>query len=228
MPNHVKNRLAIKANGKQLKAVLDFLKGEPFDDGSEQFIDFNNILPMPEELNIESGSEGETGMEYLLACAKRYDFGGKYNGVKEKFKELPPERQAKCIEIGRQYLLNIANHGFTTWYDWSCENWGTKWNAYSQSLENENEIWFETAWSCVIELIEKLSQKFPTIEFEYTWADEDTGCNCGKADFINGECEAFMPESGSVDAYDIAFELRPHYKDNYELIDGEYRYKEEE
>ena len=228
MPNNIKNRLVIKSSDEQVKEVLDFLRGEPYSNGAERYIDFNKIIPMPEELNIESGSKGNTGMEYLLACAERYDFSGKYKGVKEKFETLSLERQKKYIELGAKYLKNIANYGFKTWYDWCVENWGTKWNAYSQSLENENEIWFETAWSCVIDLIEKLSIEFPGVEFDYTWAGEDTGRKCGKCICINGYCDSYIPDSGSSDAYEIAFELRPYYRDCYELVDGEYRYKEEE
>ena len=37
-----------------------------------------------------------------------------------------------------------------------------------------------------------------------------------------------LPENGSKEAYEIAFELRPWNKEYYEMVDGKYSYKEEE
>jgi len=45
MPNNIKNRLEIIGTENQVNEVLDFLRGELFDDGSEMFIDFNKIIP---------------------------------------------------------------------------------------------------------------------------------------------------------------------------------------
>ena len=77
-------------------------------------------------------------------------------------------------------------YGKNNWYDWNCENWGTKWNAYdNEQKENEiyNVIIFETAWSCPKPIIEELAKKY---DFMYYYADEDIGYNCGKKKAING------------------------------------------
>jgi len=57
-------------------------------------------------------------------------------------------------------------------YEWCNDNWGTKWNAYSQSFKedfsNENflmvTISFSTAWSPPLPIIEKLAKQFPGVE----------------------------------------------------------------
>ena len=47
--------------------------------------------------------------------------------------------------------------------------------------------------------------------------------------FINGQLDSeSKPLDGSRDAYELAFELRPDYKDSYILVDGEYVDKDEE
>jgi hypothetical protein len=50
------------------------------------------------------------------------------------------------------------------WYDWSCENWGTKWNAcyakYS-TKDPERVVWLDTEWSAPVELFEALAKRFP-------------------------------------------------------------------
>lgn len=53
MPNHVTNRLEINADRETVQKVMNFLKGKTDDDNTPCYIDFNNIIPMPEELLIE-------------------------------------------------------------------------------------------------------------------------------------------------------------------------------
>tara|TARA_Y100001938_G_scaffold149911_1_gene238677 strand:+ start:1208 stop:1756 length:549 start_codon:yes stop_codon:yes gene_type:complete len=60
------------------------------------------------------------------------------------------------------------------WYNWSIENWGTKWDACEACI-NHNDIdyfavSFETAWSPPIDWIENIMKNFPdlcfTLEYE--------------------------------------------------------------
>jgi hypothetical protein len=68
--------------------------------------------------------------------------------------------------------------GSKNWYDWSNDNWGTKWNAsdsygsrpYTEG--NPVEISFNTAWSPVTDLIDTLSTQFPELTFEYSYSEE--------------------------------------------------------
>ena len=38
-------------------------------------------------------------------------------------------------------------YGKNNWYDWSIENWGTKWNGYDSEVCGNNQFKFCTAWS---------------------------------------------------------------------------------
>ena len=67
MPNHMTNRLEINADRETVQKVMNFLKGKTDDDNTPCYIDFNNIIPMPEELLIEKSSSGDLGMKYLEA-----------------------------------------------------------------------------------------------------------------------------------------------------------------
>jgi hypothetical protein len=83
------------------------------------------------------------------------------------------------------------------WYHWNCRNWGTKWDvAVSNGDEYPNTelewsddncilIRFETAWSPVGEVLIKLSEQYPTLEFDYEY-EEETGWG-GTAVFRGGE-----------------------------------------
>ena len=62
-----------------------------------------------------------------------------------------------------------------------CEHWGTKWPAHDVCMkEGTNEDGkptlsydFSTAWSAPFPVIEALERKFPEIEYEFWYENED-------------------------------------------------------
>lgn len=71
------------------------------------------------------------------------------------------------------------------WYNWNCDNWGTKWDAKCEesSLDqlDRNEYpdgshsvtyRFETAWGAPNEVFVALAEKYPELEFGITWEEE--------------------------------------------------------
>ena len=93
------------------------------------------------------------------------------------------------------------------WYDWSVENWGTKWNAYEIEW-NDGSVRFQTAWSAVPKIINALSKKFFDVTMDYQWADEDVGYNCGFFKIRNG-CSICHknPIGGSKEAFEHSFQV---------------------
>jgi len=55
-------------------------------------------------------------------------------------------------------------YGADNWYDWSVQNWGTKWNSYHDEVEYDGEeslvYRFDTAWSPPEPVIVALRKKF--------------------------------------------------------------------
>lgn len=95
------------------------------------------------------------------------------------------------------------------WYEWCLKNWGTKWNAYDQEFNKiTNTLYFDTAWSGVPELISKLAWIFPNVKIDYSWADEDLGYNVGKCSFKDTEVWCKEIQSGSKEAYELAFDIK--------------------
>jgi hypothetical protein len=92
------------------------------------------------------------------------DDKGKLNFDFEKIIPMP-----KNIFRGNLGKEEREKYGENNWYDWSIENWGTKWNAYETQInydgEEELEIEFETAWDTPRPIIKKLSQMFPKLRF---------------------------------------------------------------
>ena len=97
--------------------------------------------------------------------------------------------------------------GDKNWYDWSINNWGTKWNAYGYDYlpQKEDALVFNTAWSSVPKVISALSEKYPEVTMDYCWADEDFGSNTGRLQFKNGEViDGYIPADQSPEAYEFA------------------------
>ena len=127
------------------------------------------------------------------------------------------ENEQAVLDYGRLALDNILNYGATDWYDWSIQNWGTKWNAHETEID-DNVIWFNTAWSPVPELIEKLSSMFPENTFEYDFSEEQICVLCGEFEFENGDCtREIIFEEGSKEAYEKGFEFWPGTKKYYKF-----------
>lgn len=105
-----------------------------------------------------------------------------------------------------------ALYGNNNWYDWSVANWHTKWNAYGfedlEEHEVDDELRFETAWAAPHPILQKLSEMAPDLKITHRWADEDFGMNCGERGYKSGEITGeFLPEGGSVEAYNLAAEV---------------------
>lgn len=76
--------------------------------------------------------------------------------------------------------------GLPEWYEWSCANWGTKWNCY-EVQENEDGFSFWTAWTTPCQVLCALSEQFPDVTIRVDYADEDMGNNCGSYEILAGE-----------------------------------------
>lgn len=100
-------------------------------------------------------------------------------------------------------------HGVNNWYDWSIENWDTKWNAYKfEKYDGGNKIIFQTAWSAPHAVIHGMSEKYPEITMTHSWADENIGDNVGKITYENGVAiDELYLENYSKEAYDMAADI---------------------
>lgn len=256
MPNHIQSKLQIIGSKMKVKEVFAFIAAKD-EDGKDVQIDFNKIIPMPDELNIEVHSGIKTWVDI---CTGQIDFTPLFNGLPKSSAELLKDGQYGTLanslnahtamehitgkregnvkdfsdlefDIFVKCLKNNRTHGFASWFEWRKKNWGTKWNAYDQNDERNtaDTIYFQTAWSCPLIVIAELSKLFPNCDFKIDYADEDSGSNAGIITFRNGEAtEVFQPESQSKEAYELFFNLHPGRKENYKLVNDKYEYIDED
>lgn len=105
-------------------------------------------------------------------------------------------------DLGNMYIHNILTYGCDTWYDWCCENWGTKWNACEVCMGRDS-ISFQTAWSVpdpIFEAFAYICDKH-NVTFDGEYADEDRGHNSGHISSENGITEYENNSQQALKAY---------------------------
>lgn len=224
MPNWVQINLTFSGDKAEIKQMLEAIKNNDIGYGS---IDFNKIIPMPEQLNIESGSKSIHGMEmvkeYLESMPE--ELKNKEGTYEEFFDNLRKHRddlnddEKEIWDIGVIAVDNLHKYGAPTWREWAYKNWGTKWNAYDfdEMSEENNTIYFQTAWYAPVPAILNLSQKYPNIEMSMRYADEDLGHNCGTVEFKNGSITQEKYPQTRKEALEFSAEMWDTELDSYSL-----------
>ncbi|MFO3796231.1 MAG: hypothetical protein ACK8QZ_02975 [Anaerolineales bacterium] len=177
MPNHVTNK--VHAPAHVLKTLIN-------ESGK---IDFNTILPFSGQFpwNGISG-QAETAAQAIAAeplnAHPMIASLERRNRADANVLQLGEE----CFEQLIQMLRNKRSCGHFHTLDFARDVWGTKWNAYDQLIDIEAGLLsFDTAWSCPLPVLKKLSALLPDDEISVEYADEDIGCNCGKVKLKAGE-----------------------------------------
>lgn len=168
---------------------------------------------------------------------KRFTDGIKDSKILESYVPCPTELHEtvagsvgtdKAEEHRQQQESNIAKYGHKDWYDWSYDNWGTKWGDcdtdISEPMAFSDGSWevqarYMTAWGPADAGFIKVSAMFPTLLFTFDY-DEEAGFFAGTQAIHNG---ASVFES----MYEpCEYEGEVDY-DNYESIDKYEAWKEE-
>ena len=68
----------------------------------------------------------------------------------------PEERHIEALK-GREWF---------DWYNWNCNNWGTKWNACDGYCDDNGHFFFATPWCSPAPIFRKLMELYPKLCFE--------------------------------------------------------------
>ena len=198
MPNYVYNTVNIDGGFDGLDLFTD------------EHFDFNKIIPMPDELNIERGSINSVGMYFLWKKTKDNIKKGidttknaiLLNNIEEVFEKThsymgnikdiesrttwydTEEKKENALKNGENYVNNYMKYGHSTWYEWRINNWNTKWNAMETHITDE-AVYFTTAWSPPVNVIKKLSEM---VQGRYVYLNYEGEIDpYGDLKFFNGE-----------------------------------------
>jgi hypothetical protein len=195
MPNWVTNNLEI--TGTKANIVKMFNRANL--DGKRNYT-MNSFVPMPQTYrDVDTTNNWECTYRDMLN--KR---GSLTLDEQEKLKEEAKSIHADACEYQHE------TYGVVGWYNWSVQNWGTKWDADLCSIhtleaqldghKDEDEISvnlvFDTAWSPPVAFLAKVVEDNPELYFEM-WCDEESGYK-----FAFSGCEGSLGDDYSNELYD--------------------------
>ena len=184
MPNHTANNFTVTGPKADVLRFVAQIKG------NDSEIDFNKVLPIPDELR------GTSSPSRIMTQEEIDKIWAEWNKRKDegKLSSFEMERPMGLGITQAKYDEFILKYGYADWYDWSIFNWGTKWNAYDVTEWSINEcseytasatIYYETAWSPATALWLNVSKNYPTLEFYHEFADEG-GAFLGSETIVDG------------------------------------------
>lgn len=166
--------------------MLDLCRQAHFASGT---FDFNSVVPMPPELDLEESSAVETGYDALYGDwtrpAQYWTWKEAAASLGYPFPLQSREQLLACIQSldcaemyldpARQFKRNVEQYGHGTWYGWCKEHWGTKWNAEETRVAGAPgrlTVRFTTANSFPKPLAVALSRKWADLDMHVLYVDE--------------------------------------------------------
>jgi hypothetical protein len=169
MPNWCNNEVSISGSAVELSKLMALIKDNSF---------FQNVLPMPEELNGFSSPVHILSQEEFEEQEKRFE---EWKAMSEEEKR---EKNKTWFSRGMTEEMSTerkALFGVDNWYDWCVRNWGTKWDVRKEDIEMQYEhgdtfaeLAFMTAWSPPEGIKMKLDEMFPDLDI--SWFYREDGC----------------------------------------------------
>lgn len=196
MPNWVKHEITFTGSKEDLDKLESLAKEDTF---------FHNLIPIPEDLYIDAGSAEFTAKNERFIFIKSAD--EQIDSMRESYKNGDEPNVDNFVKSIRNYIV----HGYTSWYPFCINKWGSKWDACELLTDRTNDetlfMVFDTAWNTVEPVFKKIAQTYPDVVFTGEFADEDVGSNCGRINGAYGKAEVTYLENGSDDAIAFAKEV---------------------
>lgn len=168
-------------------------------------VDFNILIPCPQELNsLISGSSEDAAIKLVKRHAKRFELESptlkkdveaflKNYGRNDYF--LSDERLTeKTLESIKNSIIAYQKYGYANWKDFSNEKWGVSRNAFEYANGKKKRtgnggFYFVTGWCIPTKWLLALSEKWRGVTFEVYCRMEFSERNgyVTQYNFLNGE-----------------------------------------
>lgn len=244
MPNHITNEI------KAAQYVLDALKG------TGSLIDFNSVIPRPDcfvdepsgmivdlaklvmgveplgKLQAAAQAAGNPGDAFSRGDFKSASAAVHFSNVMRLLTNGPFLKDGGDKELNEFFnaCRAIKQTGYAYWFDWCCDNWGTKWNAHDIKQIDAQTIRFNTAWCPPLPVLDALAEQFPTEPIRFRWASKDFGNCAGEMLIVGNDITGGSLPDDTRESHALAAELvwDGEVPDEYLMMpDGRYVYTDE-
>jgi hypothetical protein len=194
LPNYVTHRCTVHGSAEDIAAFQKLMIREAEDKTFEdEIFDFARLIPMPPILSKVDKNTISENLYHILYRTKKmpeswasmnkycsYRLGPMHESVGKSDEEI----RALLVSIAPENLQKaelmkeaVDTTGFTSWYDWSIRNWGTKWNSmhFKRISDDPFVFVFDTAWSAPVPVFEALAERFPNLQIHCATFDEGWG-----------------------------------------------------
>ena len=167
--NDIFNKVEFIGTVEQVKQINETLNRESIEIEKANYLDIQEFIKIPEELNIECKPIGLLIM-YLL-------FGSE-NGVdiitadeaRLRFEMYDRIEQEKGFDLALKYYDNIKKYGHVSKHSWIEKNCRIALNSINSfRIYKEESIKYSTDKDEIPYMIEELSKKFPDVQFNCLW-----------------------------------------------------------
>jgi hypothetical protein len=106
-----------------------------------------------------------------------------------RFIPIPEELVGTRSPVVKPNPKLTKKYGADNWYDWCCNNWGTKWDVEGQEAgvsKGKLGYTFDSAWAPPSQAIERISEMYLTLKFVLHFVGEGNEFS-GTEQFVAGE-----------------------------------------
>ena len=155
MPNHCHNRVEFYSDDTTAILKLHAIFNKGLADDIKEPVDtvFGSFIPEPNWAEVPLAESD----------VKEYSF----SNARGEVGELPVYKDKG---FGRGLYFPSTDVNDDRWYNWRVANWGTKWDCYDLSIdedEQELNLQFNTAWSPPEEICHALKEKFEDADIQW-------------------------------------------------------------
>ena len=145
-----------------------------------------------------------------------------------------PKQLKQTVKGSGDELQTEVHDGFTNWYDWSVERWGTKWDVDTEGLDYADNGdgtasiggYFDSAWSPPVQAMATYGEQNPDVSITLDY-HEPGMCFVGRCTVTAGEAEDNHVDYSDETSETVRDEIGEDFDDMWGISESMAEWEEE-